>query len=295
MPADTTKNLACRYYLSSRLVCRYYYFKKHAQPHKSAHRQHKQKKSKLHRVRGRPWQFSAWASVLKNVKKKHGLLWLLISLVSICDWAASCATCRPLNICLLPVGYAGPLWYTAVVHGQTGRRYKCFTFECLNRRLTPSAKIKFLKSLALLLLLASLCQTFFLLFLVKRQNGRAEKRGVTGTTNLDLTAVAAVRSPYKFHPTIIIFSTFWPAGPALLLEPCHTCPRTNLSTDTRLLFFSFFLFFKLSPDTLTGKFRSAQAQKKRCCCCCRTDGVCVYCLRLVCVWSFKRVKWGIFL
>lgn len=90
MPADTTQNLACRY-LSSLVSCVDIIIKKHAQPHKSAHRQHKQKKCKLHRVRGRPWQFSAWASVLKIffLKKTHGLL-LLFSLVSICDWAASC-------------------------------------------------------------------------------------------------------------------------------------------------------------------------------------------------------------
>lgn len=71
---------------------------------------------------------------------------------------------------------------------------------------------------------------------------------------------------YKFHPTII-FSTFWP-GPALLLEPCHTCPRTNLSTDTRLLFFYFFplarffflfLFFK----SFTGQFRENFGARRR--------------------------------
>jgi hypothetical protein len=84
----------------------------------------------LHRIRAAMAVLSM-GICFKNFKKKktHGLL-LLFSLVYLFATGRLAATCRPLNICLLPVGYAGTLWYTAVVHGQTGRRYKCFTFEC---------------------------------------------------------------------------------------------------------------------------------------------------------------------
>lgn len=163
--------------------------------------------------------------------------------------------------------------FDTVIHGPADDTYVSLSnvTGSLNRRLiTPSAKIKF-KSPALLLTLASLCQTFFY-FLVKRQNGRAEKRGecVTGTTNLDLTAVAGsftVQVSPNHHHHLLDFL----ARPSTTFRALPHVPRTNLSaTDSstffiffvgRFFFFLLFIFFKVSPDNF-GEISERRRKRK---------------------------------